>query len=275
MNLDSHQHFWVYTPEDYPWIDDQKKQIARTFLPHDLEAEQSPLNLHGSIAVQARQSLQESDWLLALADNSPVIQGVVGWVDLRSDAVARDLEHLSRHPKFVGVRHVVQDEPDDSFMLQNSFLRGIGLLERFGLAYDILIFPNQLPAAIKLARRFPNQLFVLDHIAKPSIKSGLIEPWRTHILELGKCPNVFCKISGIATEASWSSWKQSDFEPYLDVVYEAFGADRLMFGSDWPVCLLAGSYAAIHDIARQFFRQFEEVVQRKFFGANARKFYGL
>lgn len=275
MTLDSHQHFWNYAPEDYPWIDGPKSRIAKTFLPGDLEVEQRPLGLQGSIAVQARQSIHESDWLLQLADGSPVIKGVVGWVDLRAATVEQDLGRLSKHPKFVGLRHVVQDEPDDSFMLKDSFLRGIGLLERFGLAYDILIFPKQLPAAIELARRFPHQNFVVDHIAKPSIKSGVIEPWRTQIQELGRCSNVFCKISGMVTEASWNDWTQADFEPYLDVVWRAFGPDRLMFGSDWPVCLLAGTYADVHGVAHRFFQQFDSTIQNKFFGVNAARFYGV
>lgn len=275
MKLDSHQHFWSYSQEDYPWINESKKPIARSFLPSDLEAEQRPLGFQGSIAVQARQSPGESEWLLSLANQFPIIKGVVGWVDLRATTVEQDLDRLARHPRFVGVRHVVQDEPDDSFMLQDSFLRGIGVLAQFDLAYDILIYPKQLPAAIELARRFPGQRFVLDHIAKPPIEAGLMEPWSTGIRELSNCPNVFCKISGMVTEAAWFDWKHEDFTPYLDGVWQAFGPDRLMFGSDWPVCLLGGTYPDTHEITSRFFRQFDETVQNKFFGENAARFYGV
>jgi len=273
MRIDSHQHFWNYNPREYPWIGD--KRIARAFLPKDLEAELKPVRLDGSVAVQARQSVEESRWLLTLADHYPVIKGVVGWVDLRSPEVDRELAELSKHPRFVGVRHVVQDEPDANFMLQPEFLRGIGKLTAHRLVYDILIFPKQLPAAIDLAKRFPEQTFVLDHIAKPFIKDGTLSPWGKQIRELAKSPNVFCKVSGMVTEAKHGSWKKEDFKPYLDIVFEAFGMDRLMYGSDWPVCLLSGSYRDVFGIVDEYVTAHAGKAADKIFGGNAANAYQL
>jgi len=212
-------------------------RIRRDFLPVDLKRELEKVKLDGSIAVQARSSLTESRWLLNLADHTPFIKGVVGWVDLLSERVEDQLAEFANHPKFSGVRHIVQDEPDDRFMLCPEFLRGISRLKRFNLTYDILIYPKQLPAAIKLVEKFPEQKFVLDHLAKPFIKAGELSPWDKQIRELAKSENVGCKVSGMVTEAKWNAWKPADFRPYLDVAFEAFGDDRLMFGSDWPVCL--------------------------------------
>lgn len=273
-HLDSHQHFWKYDAAHYPWIP-QGSPLHRDWLPTDLAALQKPLGLDGSIAVQARQTLEESRWLLELADQSPVIKGVVGWVDLRSERVEEQLAQFAPNPKFVGVRHVVQDEPDDNFMLRPEFLRGIGKLKAFDLKYDILIYPKQLPAATALVKQFPEQPFVLDHIAKPHIGNGLISPWREQIRELAQAPNVMCKISGMVTEANWARWKPADFKPYLDVVCEAFGEDRLMFGSDWPVCLLAANYAQVHELARAYVAQYSNAAQDKIMGGNARNFYGV
>ena len=248
MRLDSHQHFWEYDPAEYPWITDRLARIRRSFLPADLEPELTRAGIDGCIAVQARQTLDENRWLLGLSDRYSFIKGVVGWVDLRADDVERYLEPLAEHPKFVGVRHVAQDEPDDRFLVGKDFLRGISKLKEFDLAYDILIFPKQLPAAIELVNHLPEQRFVLDHIAKPLIQDRIMEPWRAQIRELAKARNVMCKISGLVTEARWDSWRAEDFDPYLDIVAEAFGPERLMFGSDWPVCLLAAPYDAVFEI---------------------------
>ena len=275
MRIDSHQHFWIYEPADYPWMTERLAPIRRDFLPADLEREQKQVGLAGSIAVQARQSLQESRWLLELADRHPVIRGVVGWVDLQSDEVEWQLAGLASHSKFVGVRHVVQDEPDDHFMLRSAFLRGLGKLQQFNLAYDLLVFPQQLPAAIRVVHQFPEQRFVLDHIAKPSIKDGTVGQWERDIRELAKSPNVFCKVSGMVTEAKWKAWRPADFRPYLDVVFDAFGEDRLMFGSDWPVCLLAASYKEVFAMVNDYARQFSAATQEKLFGRNAANFYQL
>jgi L-fuconolactonase len=272
MRLDSHQHFWNYSAEQYAWIQPMWP-IRRTFLPGDLAPLLSQTELDGCIAVQARQTLEESRWLLELADQSPIVKGVVGWVDLRSDKVEEQLAQFASHPKFVGVRHVVQDEPDDDFMVRPDFLRGISKLKQFKLRYDILIYPKQLPAAIKLVQQFPEQPFVLDHIAKPHIKDGTISPWREQILELAKTPNLLCKVSGMVTEAKWQGWRYDHFVPYLDAVSEAFGVDRLMYGSDWPVCLLAGSYPQVYSLTRRYFASQSEVAKAKIFGGNAARFY--
>lgn len=275
MKIDSHQHFWRYTPGQYRWIDAAKVTIARDFLPADLAREQEPLGFDGCIAVQARQSVAESDWLLGLADAAPRVKGVVGWVDLRDPRVEADLERLASHPRFVGVRHVVQDEPDDRFLLGPEFVRGIAALAKYDLTYDLLVFPNQLPACIELARRFPNQPLVLDHIAKPYMKTGELEPWTKLIRELAQCPNVCCKISGMVTETHWGRWRCEDFVPYMNVVWEAFGEDRVMFGSDWPVCLLSGSYRQVYDVAETTAKTMSEAVRHKFYTANVLNFYGV
>jgi L-fuconolactonase len=274
MRIDSHQHFWRYSSAEYPWIP-AGTPLERDWLPADLESLQRPLNFDGSVAVQARQSIAESDWLLGLADAAPRILGVVGWVDLRSAQVGRDLERLARHPRFVGVRHVVQDEPDDAFLLRSDFLRGIALLKDFGLTYDLLVYPRQLPAAIRLVERFPSQPFVLDHIAKPFIKAGTLEPWASLVRQLATFPNLVCKISGMVTEADHQHWQTSDFTPFLDLVIDAFGPSRLMFGSDWPVCRLAASYEQVEGLVRDRVRGWSPAEQAAFWGGNCARFYGL
>jgi L-fuconolactonase len=273
MNIDAHQHFWRYSETEYPWIP-KDSPLHRDWLPADLEVVAKPAGINGSVVVQARETIEESHWLLKLADESPFIKGVVGWVDLRSEKVAEDLAALSKHKRFVGVRHVVQSQPAD-FMLQPDFLRGIGELHAFDFAYDLLLFPKHLPSAIKVVEKYPHQRFVLDHIAKPMIRAGMMQPWKRDIVELGKCKNVFCKISGLVTEARMPGWKKEDFRLYLDAVIESFGEDRVLFGSDWPVCLLAGSYAEVHQLVADYFEQFPETTRRKFFGETAAKFYRL
>lgn len=274
MTIDSHQHFWRYTASEYPWMKPEWS-IRRDFLPPDLAREMAKVGIEGCVAVQAQQTVAEAHWLLSLADAHPFIRGVVGWVDLQSERVEEQLTELAGHPRFVGVRHVVQDEPEDGFMLRPAFQRGIGKLRQFNLAYDILVFPKQLPAAIQLAANFPEQRFVLDHIAKPFIRDGTLSPWREQIRELAKAPNVWCKVSGMVTEADWIAWQPADFRPYLDIVFAAFGEERLMFGTDWPVCTLAGSYAQVHELANDYTRSLTAEARSKFFGGNATAFYRL
>jgi L-fuconolactonase len=232
------------------------ERLAGDFLPADLEAVARPVGVVGSVAVQARQSLDESRWLLSLADRDPFIHGVVGWVDLRSERVAEDLVALARHEKFVGVRHVVQDEPDPRFVLGDAFVQGVRMLHQFGLTYDLLLYSHQLPAAIELVGLVPEQPFVLDHLAKPPIKppqkAGELAAWRRDIETLARHDNVCCKLSGLVTEAAWRQWKPADFTPVLDVALAAFGPGRLMFGSDWPVCLLSAEYAEVVGIIDDF-----------------------
>ena len=256
-------------------MNDQMVVLRHDHLPVDLDAAQADLGFDGSVAVQARQSLEENRWLLELTDSNPRIRGVVGWVDLQSGEVNAQLAQFANHSRFVGVRHVVQDEPDDNFMLRDEFVHGISRLEDFGLTYDILIFPSQLPAAINLVKQFPKQAFVLDHIAKPLIKDGVQEPWAHQIGELARHSNVYCKISGMVTEADWGSWKPEDFQSYLEVVLQAFGPERLMIGSDWPVCRLAGEYTPVMQLAIDFMQTHAPEHMDDFLGGNALAFYGI
>jgi L-fuconolactonase len=275
MRIDTHQHLWAYNPVEYAWMGPGMESLRRDFLPPDLAPLLKVSSVDGTVAVQARQTLEESTWLLELADQYPFIRGVVGWVDLRSLRVDEELEKLSRHRKFRGVRHVVQDEPDDRFMLREDFLRGIGRLKKFGLTYDLLLYARHLPAACELVKRFPEQPFILDHISKPLIKDRKLEPWATDIRRLAGFPNVTCKISGMVTEADWKNWKPTDFKPYLDVVFECFGPERLMVGSDWPVCTLAANYATVMQIAADYISKLSKDEQAAVWGGNALKFYGL
>lgn len=274
MRLDAHQHFWRFDPQQYPWIGSDTV-LAKDYLPEHLSDELRKCQLDGCVAVQARQSLEETMWLLQLAEETPIIHGVVGWVDLRSPRVCEQLETISQHSKLVGVRHVVQDEPEDNFMLGHDFQHGIGCLSQFDLCYDILIYPRQLPAALRLAENFPDQPFVVDHLAKPLIKDAVLEPWASEIRDLAKHPHVMCKISGMITEARHNRWEAAEFIPYLDVVLHAFGPERLMFGSDWPVALLSGNYQQVYQLAYDYIKPLGPEAERLVFGENACKFYGL
>jgi L-fuconolactonase len=275
MRIDTHQHFWRYNADEYGWIDDSMSSLRRDFGPDDLKLEMDRAGFHGSVAVQARQSLEETRWLLELAAASPLILGVVGWVDLRSPDLRSQLPEFTQNPKLVGVRHVVQSEPDDRFMLQPEFLRGIGVIEEFDLSYDILIYPRHLPAAAEFVRHFPRQRFVLDHLAKPLIKSGAIHPWEEGMRELAKFPNVFCKLSGMVTEADWRNWKSGQMTPYLDVALDCFGPDRVMIGSDWPVCTVAASYSQTMQVVLDYFEKYPASVQDAVLGGNAHRFWKL
>lgn len=273
--IDAHQHFWNYNRAEYDWIDDSMSPLRRNFLPEDLQPELERNGFHGSIAVQARQTLEETRWLLGLADHSPSILGVVGWANLRSPDIRSQLKLLSRNPKLVGIRHIVQSEPDDRFLLQPDFLRGISALEEFDLAYDILIYPKHLPVAAEFVARFPRQRFVLDHLAKPPIKGGEIDSWTHGIRRLASFPNVFCKLSGLVTEADWQHWQPAQVSPYLDVAFDAFGADRLMIGSDWPVCLVAAPYAPTVNVVKSYLMAQHPEWQDAVLGGNARRFWRL
>jgi len=276
MRIDSHQHFWVHDSDEYPWMATEGLEALRQdYLPENLLPHLRFVSLDGCVVVQVRQTLEENRWMLELADANDHVKGVVGWVDLRAEDVDGQLEPYASHPLFVGVRHIVQDEPDVDYMLTPEFQRGIGRLRDHGMTYDILVFPKQLHAAVALAQAFPEQPFVLDHIAKPLVKDGLISPWDEQLRTLARCPNVTCKVSGMITEADWSGWKEPDFDRYLDVVMEAFGADRLMYGSDWPVCNLAGTYQQVHSLAARFAERLSETEQAGFWGTNATEFYGL
>ena len=275
MRIDAHHHVWSYSAADYPWIGKGMERLAHDHLPKDLALLAAAEGIAGTVAVQARQSLEESRWLLELADANPLIRGVVGWVDLRSTHVVDQLREFAKRPKFVGVRHVVQDEPDPRFLLGESFLHGIGKLATFDLTYDLLLYPQQLPAAVELVGRFPEQPLVLDHLAKPRIKAGELDPWRQDLKALAAHGNVFCKLSGLVTEADWQGWKRADFTPYLEVALEAFGSKRLMVGSDWPVCTLAAEYADVIGIVRDFLAPLAAAEREAIEGGNAARFYAL
>jgi len=275
MRIDAHQHFWRYSADEYGWIDDSMAGLRRDFLPEDLKREMEAAGFDGAVAVQARQTLEETRWLLELAASSSHVLGVVGWVDLRSPNVRSQLAEFAGNPKFLGVRHIVQSESDDRFLLRPEFLHGIAALEEFDLTYDILIYPRHLPVAAEFVKRFPRQRFVLDHVAKPLIKSGSLQPWQSGIRELAQNTNVFCKLSGLVTEADWKNWKASDFEPYVDIALESFGRDRLMIGSDWPVCTLAASYSEVMGVVVEYLGKYPNDVREAILGGNAARFWKL
>ncbi|MDC1105868.1 amidohydrolase family protein [Prolixibacteraceae bacterium] len=273
MKIDAHQHFWNYEPQEYTWISEDLSDLQRDFLPSDLKPLLAANSYDGCIAVQALQTLSNTHWLLQLAAQENFIKGVVGWVDLRDPKIEEILEQLSIDNNLRGVRHVVQDEPDPEFMLQKNFIHGISHLDRFGLTYDILVFPHQLPAALELCRKFPQHSFVIDHIAKPNIKLGNNELWEKQIRQFKELKNVQCKVSGMVTEADWKHWCKNDFTPLLDVIVETFGTERIMYGSDWPVCLLAAEYAEVSNITKRYFSTFSQNEQDNIFGNNCERFY--
>ena len=275
MRIDAHVHLWRYDAHEYPWISDDMAAIKRDFLPDDWREVAEPLGFEGFIAVQARQTLEETQWLLELADGHSVIRGVVGWVDLRSPMVDEQLEILCDHTKLVGIRHVVQDEPDDAFMLQDDFLRGIHRLGRRNLAYDILIFARQLPATLEMVRHFPRQRFVLNHIGKPDLRTGEMEPWASQMRELAQHENVWCKLSGMVTEGDRDAWTPEDLHQWVDVGFEAFGADRLMVGADWPVCLVAVSYMKTMGVVMGYVADMPEDVHPGILGENCAGVYSI
>ena len=273
--IDAHQHLWKYAAPEYPWISENMDVLQRDFLVHDLMDVLAESGIDGAVSVQARQTLAETRWLLELAHRHEVIRGVVGWVALTDPKVDRDLEHFATHAKLKSVRHVLHDEADDFYVLREDFNRGINLLKDFGLRYDLLIFERHLPQTIQFVDRHPNQIFILDHIAKPKIKQGVISPWRENLRELAQRENVFCKLSGLVTEASWQSWTDADLDPYLQVVLTAFGATRIMFGSDWPVMLLGSSYKRWVSMVQRAISQLSEYEQERILGKTATEVYRL
>jgi L-fuconolactonase len=273
--IDAHQHFWKYDPARHGWIDDSMKVIQRDFMPDDLEPVLHAHGIEGCVLVQVDQNQQENEFQLANAQANDFIKGVVGWVDLQAEDIEQQLETLSKLKKLKGFRHILQGEADDAFMLRSAFRNGIGKLRKFGFTYDILIFPKHLKNACQLVKEFPDQPFVLDHLAKPYIKAGKIEEWKKDIGALAQFDNVMCKVSGMVTEADWKNWKKTDFTPYLDHVVDCFGMSRLMFGSDWPVCLCAADYTQVVDIVDDYFSSFSKSEQAAFWGGNATRFYHL
>ena len=275
MRLDAHQHFWRYEAAEFGWITDEMAVLRRNFLPGDLAPLLAMNGFDGSIAVQTRQCVEETRWLLELAEQYEFIRGVVGWVDLCASDVHGELERWAAHSKLVGVRHIVQSEPDRGFLLRPEFQRGIAALKEFDLAYDLLVYPKHLQAATELVHAFPAQRFVLDHVAKPVIRAGLLEPWTQDMRAMAGCANVTCKLSGLVTEARGRDWTQADFAPYLDVVMEAFGPERLMVGSDWPVCTVSADYAAVMGIVLGYIERLTESERAAILGGTCARVYGL
>jgi len=273
--IDAHHHLWNYDTEDYAWIGPEMNVLRRNFTPADLHIEMQQAGVDGAIAVQARQTLQETEWLLSLAAQNEFMRGVVGWAPLIDAAVSDDLQRLAAQPKLKGIRHVLQDEPDDFYMLRNDFNAGITQLRRFDLVYDVLIFERHLPQTIQFLDRHPDQVFVIDHIAKPRIREGLLSPWRENLKELARRSHCFCKLSGVLTEADWQNWRPEGIHPYLDAALDAFGPNRCLFGSDWPVLLLADSYAGWVATVKNFVSRLSSTEQARVLGGTAAEVYRL
>ncbi len=275
MTIDSHQHFWTFDPIRDSWITDDMSVVQRNFYPEDLQPTLQQNGIDACVAVQADQSLAETKFLLDLANKNDFIKAVVGWIDLQADDIDEQLSAWKSEKKLAGFRHVLQAESDVEYMLRPNFLRGISKLKKYGFTYDILIFPKHLATAQKFVAQFPDQSFVLDHIAKPYIKAGLIDEWKRDITSLAKFENLQCKVSGIITEADWKTWTYEQIKPYLDVVFDAFGTERIMFGSDWPVCLIAGEYAQVKEIIDVYTKDFSISEKAQILGKNAAEFYGV
>ena len=275
MKIDAHHHFWRYNDKEFGWIDDDMSELKRDFLPEDLKTRLTSIQFDGTIVVQARQSLEETRWLLELAQKYDFIKGVVGWVDLCSPDVTKQIKQFANNPYFKGVRHVIHDEADDQFMLREEFQRGISVLKDFSLTYDLLLFPKHIPYAFQLVEKFPEQLFVLDHIGKPDIKNKEISFWKEHLTKLAEYKNVYVKVSGIVTEADWKNWRKEDFKAYLDIVFNAFGPERVMIGSDWPVCTVSESYETGSGIVLDYVKQYASSYESQILGENCSRFYSL
>lgn len=273
--IDAHQHFWLYNSERYAWIGDEMLQLKHDFLPDDLFSILQKNGVEGTVAVQAFQDEEENQFLLKLAEKHPFILAVVGWLDLKSPNLESTLHSYKSHKKLKGFRHVLQDETDPNFILNQAFQNGLKLIFKAGYTYDLLVFPHQLDGAIQTVSNFEEGRFVLDHIAKPPIKAGHIKDWEAKIKVLAKMPNVYCKLSGMITEAAWRDWDEKEFYPYMDVIMQAFGEDRVMFGSDWPVCQLAGSYEQVLGLVEGYFSAYSEEAMQKIWRTNAINFYQL
>ncbi|WP_273447074.1 amidohydrolase family protein [Neolewinella agarilytica] len=275
MIIDSHQHFWRYEAKKHDWIDDEMAVIRRDFMPEDLQPVLAANGVNGCVAVQADQTRDETDFLLALARENSFIKGVVGWIDLRAENLNEQLDVYAGSTALKGFRHVVQGEADPQFMLRPEFVRGIRTIGERGYTYDLLILPHQLLAAVELIRQFPEQRFVVDHLAKPYIKAGYLAGWKIGMQALAAFPNVWCKVSGMVTEADYQNWTEDQMKPYLDVVFDAWGTERVMFGSDWPVCRVAATYDRVLGLVNDYLSGFSQPEQQAVLGGNCRSFYGL
>ena len=273
--IDAHQHFWKYDAQEYAWISDELAPLKRDFLPEELLQLLNKEKISGAISVQARQSEKENEFLLNHAKGNPFIKGVVGWIDLRSEKVEERLSFYRNFPILKGFRHVVQDEKDPEFMLHPAFLQGIEQLIKYGYCYDILVYARQLPQVLAFLNHFPDKPFIIDHLAKPDIKQGGFTSWQADMRKIAAFPKVLIKVSGMITEADWHDWKKEDFYPYLDELVLSFGVERLCYGSDWPVCNLAGNYSLQWDIVKSYFSTFNPSDINKVMGWNTQRFYHL
>lgn len=273
--IDAHQHFWKYDAQEYAWISDELAPLKRDFLPEELFQLLNKEKISGAISVQARQSEKENEFLLNHAKGNPFIKGVVGWIDLRSEKVEERLSFYRNFPILKGFRHVVQDEKDPEFMLHPAFLQGIEQLIKYGYCYDILVYARQLPQVLAFLNHFPDKPFIIDHLAKPDIKQGRFTSWQADMRKIAAFPKVLIKVSGMITEADWHHWEKEDFYPYLDELVLSFGVERLCYGSDWPVCNLAGNYSMQWDIVKTYFSTFNPSDINKVMGWNTQRFYHL
>ena len=273
--IDSHQHFWQVGRFDYPWMSSEVEVLYRDYLPPMLEPILKEHNVAQTVLVQASNTIEEMRWMLSLADAHPFIAGVVGWVDLMSDEIEQQLDELTSHPKFKGVRHLVESEPMDDWLVQPSVLNGLRILARHNVSYDLLVHTRHLKRVKRVAESCPELRLVVDHLAKPPIARGEIKEWAQEIKELAAYPNISCKLSGLVTEADHASWQMDDLRPYVELALESFGAGRLMFGSDWPVCLLAASYGQVLESFQSLFADLNEDERSRIFGKNATEFYRL
>lgn len=275
MVVDAHQHFWKYNETDYPWMNERMEKLKADHTPEQLYPLLQEAGVDGTVAVQARQMAAETEYLLDLSHRHGWIVGVVGWFDFSSPDLDSELERYGDDSKLKGARELIHDMPDPEYAVSPDHLRAVGLLAQFGLTYDLLLRPEHIEPATRLVDRYPNQRFVIDHIAKPNIGQGELSPWRERITEIARRPNVYCKLSGMVTEAAWGGWKPGDFEPYMEICLEAFGARRLMMGSDWPVCTLSGSYAEVVGIVKEYTARLSESERSAILGENCARFYGL
>jgi L-fuconolactonase len=275
MTIDAHQHFWQFNPVRDAWITEEMQVIRKDFLPADLQPALEKEQVAGTVAVQADESDRETAWLLELADQHGFIRGVVGWTDLLAPDLAEVLRRYAAYPKLKGFRAITQGKPEEQYFGNKDFLRGVRSLQAQGFTYDLLIYHDQFPEAIRFTDKCPDQPFMLDHLGKPAIVAGEIKKWKEHMRILSANPNVYCKLSGMVTEADWKKWRYEDLSPYLEIAGEYFGVHRLCFGSDWPVCLLAGSYSQVTGILHRFLEQVRPDEREAVWGKNAATFYRL
>jgi L-fuconolactonase len=276
ITIDAHQHYWELGRFDYSWLDTPElSKIRRSFLPNDLQPLIAETSIQKTIFVQTQHNVEENRWALGLCEQHDFIAGVVGWVDLAAENCEDQLLEFKSHPKFVGIRHVTQDEPDDEFIIRPEIIRGLKVLEKHNVPFDLLFYVKHLKHAATLGQQFPNLPMVIDHLAKPEIKAGNIENWIKNFKAAAACENIYCKLSGMITEADWEHWSANDLKPYVQTALELFGPDRLMFGSDWPVCELAGSYNQVHAALIEAIGPISDDEREKIFGSTAASFYGL